>query len=360
MAKEAHMTLNPAPIASVDPESLVTEVIRFTADDGMALNLHRVRGPSEPSRGPVILVHGAGVRGDIFRAPEPVNIVNALVADGWDVWLENWRASIEVAPNPWDLDQAAVFDHPAAVRHIVEATGAKSLKALIHCQGSSSFAYSAVSGLLPEVDTIVSNAMSLHPIVPNWSRFKLSHVVPRLTTLLPFVDPHWGAERPRRWLERAFVRLVALTHLECHNDVCKMVSFTYGSGRPALWRHENLSAATHEWLKSEFGPVPLTFFEHMAKCVRMGKLMPLGKVEGLPPDPLGGPPATDARFVLLAGEMNRCFLPESQHRTFEYLDFYRPGYHRVRDIPGYGHLDVFMGRYAARDIFPQILEELAT
>jgi hypothetical protein len=360
MAEEAHMAVNSAPVASVGPELLVTEVIPFTADDGMALNFHRVRGPSEPSRGPVILVHGAGVRGDIFRAPEPVNIVNALVADGWDVWLENWRASIEVPPNHWDLDQAAVFDHPAAVRHILAATGAKSLKALIHCQGSSSFAYSAVSGLLPEVDTIVSNAMSLHPIVPNWSKFKLNHVVPRLTAALPFVDPHWGAKPPRRWLERALVRLVALTHLECRNDVCKLVSFIYGSGHPALWRHENLSAATHEWLKNEFGPVPLTFFEHMAKCVRMGKLMPLGKVEGLPPDPLGGPPATNARFVLLAGKLNRCFLPESQHKTFSYLDFYQPGYHRVRDLPGYGHLDVFMGRYAARDTFPLILEELAT
>ena len=36
----------------------------------MALNLVNVRGASPPTRKePVILVHGAGVRGNIFRAP---------------------------------------------------------------------------------------------------------------------------------------------------------------------------------------------------------------------------------------------------------------------------------------------------
>jgi hypothetical protein len=353
------MTTQEVTAATVDPEALVTEKIPFTAGDGMRLNLHRVRGPKDPWRGAVILVHGAGVRADIFRAPEPVNIVTALVAAGWDVWLENWRASIEVPPNPWDLDQAAVYDHPYAVQHIVDATGAPSLKAIIHCQGSSSFAFSAVAGKLKQVDTIVSNAMSLHPIVPLWSRFKISQVVPRIAGTFPFVDPHWGATPPRRAIERAMVQLVRTTHTECTNDVCKMVSFTYGAGRPALWRHENLSARTHKWLSNEFGPVPMTFFQHMARCVQYGRLVPTGKLPDLQGDPTRVQPRTDARFVLLAGEKNQCFLPKSQHKTFDYLNEHRPGYHAIHDLRGYGHLDVFMGRYAARDIFPLILKELA-
>ena len=36
----------------------------------------------------------------------------------------------------------------------------------MHCQGSTSFAMSAAAGLLPEVSTIVSNAVSLHPRHP--------------------------------------------------------------------------------------------------------------------------------------------------------------------------------------------------
>lgn len=337
-----------------------TEVIPFVARDGMPLNLHHVTRDQPPTRGPVLLVHGAGVRANIFRAPERQTIVDALLADGWDVWLENWRASTDLPPNRWDLDQAAVHDHPAAVDAVLEHTGADTLKAVIHCQGSSSFALSAVSGLLPRVDTIVANAMSLHPVVPSFSRFKLTRVVPLVHRVLEYVDPGWGRQPPQRLVERAMLRVVTLSHHECRNGVCRMVSFTYGAGRPALWSHENLSGQTHQWLSGEFGPVPLTFFEQMARSVRAGRLVPTGRLDAIPDDPAATAPRTDARFVLLAGRENLCFLPESQERTFDHLERFAPGRHALHVLEGYGHLDVFMGRYAARDTFPLILRELAS
>jgi len=337
--------------------ALTTEVVGFTAGDGMPLNLHHVIGTRVPDRGPVLLVHGAGVRADIFRAPEERNVVDALVAQGWDVWLENWRASIDLPRNLWDLDQAAVHDHPYAVREVLQRTGASSLKAIVHCQGSSSFVLSAVSGLIEGVDTIVSNAMSLHPVIPSFARFKIQYVVPMITPLMPFVDPHWGDHEPPERLDRLMVDAVDATHRECRNRVCKMVSFTYGSGRPALWSHDNLSGRTHDWLRTEFGPVPMTFFHQMARSVRRGHLVSNGAL-GLPVDPTARAPQTDARFVLLAGSDNRCFLPESQRRTFAYLDGHAPGRHAFHELRGYGHLDVFMGRYASRDTIPLILEEL--
>ncbi len=88
--------------------------VPFRAGDGLELHLVHVQGHSEPTRGPVLLVHGAGVRAQIFRAPVETDVVDALVEAGYDVWLENWRASIEVPPNLWTLDQAAV--HAAALR----------------------------------------------------------------------------------------------------------------------------------------------------------------------------------------------------------------------------------------------------
>ena len=98
---------------------LETNVVPFRAGDGMPLNLHHVTGPRPPTRGPVLLVHGAGVRANIFRPPGQTTLVDALVAEGWDVWLENWRASIDMPPNEWNLDQAAVHDHPAAVQAVL-------------------------------------------------------------------------------------------------------------------------------------------------------------------------------------------------------------------------------------------------
>jgi hypothetical protein len=233
------------------------------------------------------------------------------------------------------------------------------MKALVHCQGSSSFVLSAVAGLLPGVDTIVSNAMSLHPVLPPVSAFKIRAVAPRLAPLLPFVDPSWGLEAPKQPLARAITQFVRLTHRECDNLVCRMVSFTYGTGFPCLWSHENLSDQTHEWIKGEFAAVPLTFFLQMAHSLERGRLVGTGEVPEIPIDVLAGPPKTDARFALLAGQNNRCFLPASQERTFAYLNGYRPGYHSLHVLPGYGHLDPFLGQHAARDVFPLILDELA-
>jgi poly(3-hydroxyalkanoate) synthetase len=118
-------------------ESIQTseQIVPFTAGDGMPLNLIHVRGTAEPTRGPVIVVHGAGVRANLFRPPVGQTFVTALVEHGYDVWLENWRASIDMTPNEWTLDKAAKYDHPHAVETILGATGAKSLKAVIHCQG---------------------------------------------------------------------------------------------------------------------------------------------------------------------------------------------------------------------------------
>ena len=71
-------------------------VVEFTAGDGFKCNLIHVTGERTPDKGPVVLVHGAGVRANIFRAPVRTTIVDYLIERGYDVWLENWRASIDV------------------------------------------------------------------------------------------------------------------------------------------------------------------------------------------------------------------------------------------------------------------------
>lgn len=335
----------------------VTEVQPLTARDGRPLTVVHVQGRHPPTRGPVLVVHGAGVRAELFRPPLPYTFVDALIDDGWDVWLLNWRASIDLDPVPWTLDEAAAHDHPAAVAHVLHATGADRLKAVVHCQGSTSFMMAAVAGLLPEVDTIVSNAVSLHPVVPALSRFKIRRVAPVVARALPHISPAWG-DRPDGVAARCIAGFVRATHRECRNGVCRMVSFTYGAGRPALWSHANLDEAVHDWIRGEFAEVPMTFFAQMDACVRAGRLVATGRVEGLPRSFADQAPRTDARFALLAGEDNRCFLADSQRRTHDFLQRHRPGRDSLHILPGYGHLDVFLGRRAAADTYPLILQEL--
>jgi hypothetical protein len=332
-------------------------IIPFTAGDGRPLNLVHVQDKRPPSRGPVLLAHGAGVRANIFCAPVQRNLVDVLLAEGYDVWLENWRASIDLPPTDWNLDQAAAYDHAPAVRTVLEHTSRDTLQAIIHCQGSTSFMMAATAGLLPEVTTVISNAVALHPVVPDWSHIKIRRLMPLLRQLTPALNPEWGDRAPTP-LSKVIVAGVRFTHHECDNTVCRMVSFTYGTGHPALWRHENLNDATHDWLRDEFGRVPLTFFDQMSRCIGEGHLISVEHHLQLPASYVAQPPQTKARFAFLAGLSNTCFLPESQRRTFQLFDKHRPGVHALHTFDGYGHLDVFLGARAEEDIFPTILKEL--
>jgi len=339
------------------PVTRQERIVEFTAGDGFKCNLIQVTGDRPATKGPVVLAHGAGVRANIFRAPVETTIVDYLVAHGYDVWLENWRASIDLPPNKWTLDQAALYDHPEAVKTIVRETGAQEVKAIIHCQGSTSFMMSAIAGLVPQVTTIVSNAVSLHTIVPAAGEAKLKYAMPLMKRATDYLNPQWGRHAPTA-AARMVRSLVNMTHHECDNAVCKHASFVYGAGHPTLWRHENLNDETHAWLSDEFAAVPLTFFEQMAECVEQGHLVAVEEHNELPRDYAAIKPKTDARVAFITGELNECFVPESQKRSFDHFDRDHRGYHSLRIIPEYGHLDVFMGKNAVRDTFPLILDEL--
>lgn len=336
---------------------LKTRVVPFTAEDGFQCNLVHVERRESAPKGPLLLVHGAGVRSNIFCAPVKNSIVDALVDDGYDVWLENWRASIEFPPNSWTLDQAALYDHPKAVATVVNETGAESIKAVVHCQGSTSFMMSAVAGLVPQVKTIVTNAVSLHPVVPRFSNFKIAFMLPLLKRFTKYLNPQWGLHAPD-FRARFISWLTEATHRECDNPVCKQVSFTYGSGDPALWSHENLNTETHEWLKHEFAHVPMTFYEQMHRCLRQGHLITMKNYEDLPQDFVEQAPQTEAHIAFFAGRDNLCFLPESQEKTFNYFNRFYKDRCSLHILDKYGHLDIFMGQNAWRDVFPLMLKEL--
>lgn len=339
-------------------KGLSFDIIPFSSGDGFTCNLIHVKGNKEPVKGPVLLVHGAGVSASIFLAPVHKNIVAYLTEEGYDVWLENWRASIDLSFNHWTLDQAALYDHPFAVRKVVEETGYSKIKAIIHCQGSTSFMMSVAAGLVPEVTNIISNAVSLHPVVPDFSKFKLIYVVPVVKQLTDHLNPQWGIYAPTL-TAKIISAFVNLTHHECGNSVCKQVSFTYGSGFPALWRHENLNEETHEWIKKEFARVPLSFYRQMAQSVKEGHLVSIEKKKELPLSFVANPPATEARITFFAGEKNLCFLPDSQVKTFQYFDNIRHNFHGLRIIPQYSHLDIFIGKNAFKDVFPLMSQELS-
>lgn len=236
--------------------------------------------------------------------------------------------------------------------------GADEVRAVIHCQGSTSFMMSAVAGLLPDVSVVVSNAVSLHPVVSRLARLKLRWLIPPTARVLGYLDPQWGRTGAPGVLPKLISGWVRVTHRECDNMVCRLSSYTYGTGEPTLWRHENLNRATHEWLCDEFADVPLTFFEQIRRSVDAGHLVRADAHPDLPESFVDAPPRTRARFAFFAGALNACFEPESQRRTHAWFEGHEPGRHSLNVIPNYGHLDVFMGAHAAHDVFPHMLAEL--
>ncbi|MCY3857595.1 MAG: esterase [Gammaproteobacteria bacterium] len=337
--------------------NFVRQEYEFDARDGKRLRFKRFHDHSVEAE-PVMLVHGAGVRSEIFIPPQPESLVHRLVNNGYDVWCLDWRASIDLPADEWTIEDAAVLDHPLAVRRICKETGVDQLKTIVHCQGSTSFMLALVAGLLPEVSLVVSNAVSLHPIVPTKSRLKGKLTIPVVSRLITYLNPQWGIHAPAGW-PKVLDFLVRSIHHECNNAVCKWSSFTYGTGTPTLWRHENLNPELHRWIKGEFGPVPLSFFRHMNQCIKAGHLTTTGKYAELPRNIDARAPRTEARVVFLAGQMNNCFLAESQVRSFEWMNSYAPGKHSYYELADYGHLDVFIGKDAPRDVHPLVLDELA-
>jgi hypothetical protein len=211
---------------SATAATLEERLVRFSAGDGTELNLINVRGPKPPAKPPVLLVHGAGVRANIFRAPSGRTIVDELVDAGHDVWLENWRASIDIPHNRWTLDQAAVLDHPAAVRTVLAESGADEVSG---DPAGLDQLHDVRLGPVPG-DHDVSNAVALHPVVSRLAR-------PRWTDLPPakvwLPEPQWG-------VGGAVVlqgdHRLASSPPRVRQRVCKPPA-TPRRRQPTLWRH---------------------------------------------------------------------------------------------------------------------------
>jgi predicted alpha/beta hydrolase len=333
-------------------------ILALRALDGRALTVHHIRGEAEPTQGPVLLLHGTGVRAEVFYgAPLPDSLVDALVRAGFDVWVGNWRGSIDLPECEYSLDEVARFDHPALVAAVLQETGAETLKAVVHCQGSTSFALACAGGLVPKVTDVVSNAVSFHVEVPRRSRLRMKLLLPGLLLFYPGFDPQW-AIRPTAVRARMLATVARLVRRECREPVCQMANFTYGAGGNVLWDHANLDPPTHRWIAREFGSVPTSFFKQISRCVNAGHLVTVDGAADLPADAVAAPPRNRPRWTLVAGSANRCFLPSSQRRTHEWLERLEPGRHAFVELPGYTHLDVFFGRDAHRDVYPRVVEAL--
>jgi cholesterol oxidase len=306
-----------------------------------------------------MLAHGLGVSSLIFTIDTiETNLVEYLCAHGFDVWLLDFRSSIELPAHRqrYTADDVARLDFPAAVARVRDVTGATAIQVVAHCFGATTFTMAMLAGLQGVRSSVISQ-ISTHITTPALTHVKTGLHIPEVlaalgvNSLTAYVDSH--ADWKDRLLDAA-LRLYPVGRDEhCRSKVCHRIALLYAP----LYEHAQLDVATHDALHELFGDAAITAFEHLARLSRTGHLV----------DATGGEIYMDklSRLAIpttfLHGAANACFLPRSTEDTVAALSQANgAGLYRRHLIPGYGHIDCIFGKHAARDVYPHILEHLAT
>jgi lysosomal acid lipase/cholesteryl ester hydrolase len=352
----------------------------FTTEDGLGLSMLRFQrsggssgsgGGARGGRGGghdddvVLIVHGLTTSSDMFIMPEHKNLVTFLLDSGFrDVWTLDYRMSNRFpynrAMHRYNMDQIALYDFPAALHTLREVIGQRRVHVIAHCLGSVSFLMSLFGGAVDGITSVVANSAGLTPRVPAWSRVKLNVAPTFVEWVLGFeyLDPSWEQEPAlsRGW---TFAKLVDLFHPECDVSACHMLSLMWGTGWPALYRHENLHPVTHERGGDLYGATGMHYYRHVLKMVNAGRAVKYDPSDpamaALPDDYLSGAAEITTPVLLTTGDTNRVFA-DSNIECWKRLESVAPGRHELEVIPGYGHQDVFMGKNVAYDVFPRMLD----
>lgn len=203
------------------------EIYSVAAADGVELRLTRYRGGA---KGPVLVVHCIGVSSRMYTSDTiPTTLVEFLFERGYDVWLLDFRFSIELRASlcQTTFDQVATLDYPAAVGRVRELAGADSVQVVAHGVGASTFTMAMLAGM-GGVRSAVCSQVSTHLILPAINRFKTGLRMPSLLyalgrrTLTAYVD------RDTSWWGRLYdlsLRLYPVQGEErCKSRVCRRIA----------------------------------------------------------------------------------------------------------------------------------------
>lgn len=327
------------------------EVHHVMTADRVIVRLTRYNGGD---KGPVVLSPGFGTSTTAFTIDTvETNLPEFLFANGYDVWLFDYRANpaLESASQSFDIDLVATRDYPAAIGKVREITRKSSVQVVAHCVGSMSFLMSLASDL-KGVRLAVCSSLALFPLSPTSNEIKAGLNLGSLMAALgveTISTDFDGDDRLDRMVD-AVLKLGPSAE-RCDSAVCRRILLIYGE----VYKHDQLNAGTHRAIHEMFGVASITAFRHLLLMVREKQIVDkAGRDVYLNHlDRLALP------ITFLHGSENRLFLRKGTLKTMETLaaangqDLYR---HVT--IPNYAHMDLFIGRNASRDVYPTILSAL--
>jgi cholesterol oxidase len=323
----------------------------FETDDKTTLRLTRYHGGK---KGPVIMAPGFGTPTLAYTIDTvDTNLPEALFASGYDVWLFDYRASPDLpsARTQFTLDDIAKQDYPAAVAKVREISGAPSVQVMAHCVGSMTFLMSMAAGL-QGVRSAVSSALTLYSDSPLVNRIRAGLDLGKLLTNAKIETLTTDFDRQKA--QDVIIDNILKTFPskeQCQSAVCRRILGIYGD----VYKHDQLNEATHNAIHEMFGVANTRSFNHLSQIVRSGHAVDAdgGDTYMNHLDRLAIP------ITFVHGEENNLFLPSGSMKTLQKLASVNDAklYQRV-EFKNYAHMDCYMGRNAARDIFPTIVSEL--
>lgn len=319
------------------------------------LQLTRFQGGDQ---GPVMLAPGFAMAARSFAMrTNPTNLVACLLDHKYDVWLFDYRASIELpsAHDYFTLDDIAREDWRDAVGEVVRRTNSeqRGVQVVGHCAGSVTFLMAMLDGLRG-VRSAVCSQFTMYPRSWWFNRVKVRIPLPqflqllRVRTLSPGTQPRWW----NKMLDVALTPVPVPRGERCGSALCRWVNLVYGMTH----RHAQLNDATHRALVQSFGVGNLRSIEHLGLMIRKALVVESrGKNVYLPhADQLAIP------IHFLVGRHNTIFSPATTDDTLHWLrrSNYPPSLYSVTELEDYSHLDCFIGEKAAAEVFPTIVDFL--
>ncbi|MCP4360869.1 MAG: choline dehydrogenase [Chloroflexi bacterium] len=332
----------------------VPEVYLLETKDKVQLRLTRYKGGE---KGPVMLVHGLGVSSLAFSIDTiDTNMLEYLFANGYDVWLLDYRASIELpyATTQHTADDIAHYDWPAAVNTVLATTGADSIQTVAHCYGAITFSMAMLAGLQGVRSAVCSQVGAHINVIPSnqiKSGLYLGTLLEKLgvKNLTMYTDAH------DNWLDHLYNKALNLYPIaaeeRCNSPVCHRVTFLYAP----LYEHDQLNNATHNVLHELFGVASISNFRHVETLTQKGHLVDVESKETYLPhvERMAIP------ISFIHGAENETWTPESTERTYNWLREHNgKGLYSRYLIPNYGHIDCIFGKNAVKDVYPFILQHL--
>ncbi|KAI1772865.1 FAD/NAD(P)-binding domain-containing protein [Hypoxylon cercidicola] len=354
-----------------------THSFKIKASDDVVTTLHMWEPTNTkiPAKN-LFMIPGASVDHQIFALPTiRYNAVNYFRRAGYRVFVPVHRIGmLMVAQNDWTTFDVRL-DFRACLEKIRREFSEKeeepeAVYTIAHCMGSVALSAGLLDGTIPAswIKGISCSQVFMNPIWNTANMLKIWGTPIPLDAAYRLAGGDWFSfstgksdSRLQRGLNEV-LRLMPMARREiCNNASCHRVTMALGR----CWNHGNLNEATHRQIDRFFGGITMTLLHMLMRQGYEGHVTGNGplferldtaenvrRLRGLP-------------VLLFVGGDNAVLSPESTERTYDALtsafgtgDDASGVRYRRRVVPGYGHLDCWMGRNAWRDVFPFVREEV--